>query len=82
MPTTSPARTSNDAFASSRFEVSGQATGASGSRFGGNVVVRGRPSIASTSVASVSSDVGDVRMTLPSRRTVTVSASSSTSRRK
>ena len=34
----------------------------------------GRPSIPSTSVASVSSTVGDVRITLPSRRTVTVSA--------
>ena len=40
------------------------------------------PSIASTRDASVSAAVGAVRITRPSRRTVTVSASSSTSRRK
>ena len=85
MPTTSPARTSNDAFATPaalRSLTVSTTERLRRGRFGGNVVVRGRPSIASTSVASVSSDVGDVRMTLPSRRTVTVSASSSTSRRK
>ncbi len=56
-------------------------TGASagGAAFGGNVAVSGRPSIASISEASVSDAVGAVFTSLPSRSTVTVSASSSTS---
>ncbi len=60
------------------------ATGASagGGAFGGNVAVSGRPSIASISEASVSDAACAVFTSRPSRRTVTVSASWSTSLRK
>ena len=50
--------------------------------FGGKVAVSGRPSIASISDASVSYAAGAVFTSRPSRSTVTVSASSSTSLRK
>ena len=51
-------------------------------RFGGNAAVSGRPSIASTRDSSVAATTETVSTTRPSRSTVMLSASSSTSRRK
>ena len=55
---------------------------AGAARLGGKAAVSGRPSIAWMSESSVCSAAGAVRTTRPSRRTVTSSASASTSRRK
>ena len=87
MPRISPARRSNDTpltpgADTSRTDMRTGASASSRTCFSGNVAVSERPSIASTSEDSVSSAVEEVRTSRPSRRTVTESASSSTSRRK
>ena len=86
MPTISPARTttlaSSTPGAVTPSTVSSAGASGDGGCFAGNVDVSGRPSIASTSDRSVSRDDGAVRIRSPSRSTVTVSESSSTSPRK
>ena len=85
-PTISPARISSEtpwtpgAVRSRTLNAMGAS--AVGACFGGYVRATERPSIAATSESSVSSAAGPVRTTWPSRRIVTVSASSSTSPRK
>ena len=84
--TISPARISSDApftpaAVRSRTVRAGGAS-AGGTCFGGYVRLTERPSIAATSESSVSSEAGPVFTTFPSRRTVIVSASASTSPRK
>ena len=85
-PTISPARTSRDTPCTpgALRPRASSTTGASGGtgRRGGNVVPRDRPSIELSMVSSVSSAAGAVRTRRPSRRIVTWSASSATSRRK